>query len=133
MSEDRNFVQNGKQTFGERLKERRIDKGLTQGDLAKQLNVAYQTISKYERDVNKPDPAMLSKLADILDCSTDFLTFRNDNPDSKLLSNEEYSMIIDKTKYPHDITPAQLELLFDKLKEYRFDIDSLIKDIKDSM
>ena len=60
-------------TLGQKLKELRIKKGLTQKDLADQLHVSFQTISKWENNENEPDIATLKELAKLYDCSVDFL------------------------------------------------------------
>ena len=41
-------------TLGQKLKKLRTDKGLTQKDLADQLHVTFQTVSKWESDINEP-------------------------------------------------------------------------------
>jgi transcriptional regulator with XRE-family HTH domain len=65
-------------TFGERLKKAREIKGLTQVDLGKLLNVSDATVNRYEKEQRFPDKDMLKKLADILDCSVDYLLGRTD-------------------------------------------------------
>lgn len=59
--------------FGQKLKTLRTNKGLTQKSLADQLNVTFQTVSKWEKGENEPDFATLKEIAHILDCSIDFL------------------------------------------------------------
>lgn len=59
--------------FGERLKKARKNKGLTQAQLGKLLNVSDATINRYEREQRKPDPEMLRRLAEVLDVSVDYL------------------------------------------------------------
>ena len=51
---------------GERLEEIRKDKGMTQEDLAKLLDVSSVTISSYERGEIVPKLANLLKLAEVL-------------------------------------------------------------------
>ncbi|GAA0107409.1 MULTISPECIES: helix-turn-helix transcriptional regulator [Clostridium] len=58
------------------LKELREDKGLTQIDLAEILNVSRQTISGYETGSIEPPFSTLVKLADIYNCSLDYLAGR---------------------------------------------------------
>jgi transcriptional regulator with XRE-family HTH domain len=59
--------------FKDRLKEARAKKGASQSELAKIIGVHVTNISRYERGENKPTSDVLSKLADALDVSTDFL------------------------------------------------------------
>lgn len=60
-------------TFGQNIKENRLKKGYTQKALADMLNVSFQTVSKWESDINEPDLASLRKLSEIFDCSIDSL------------------------------------------------------------
>ena len=56
-------------TFGEFLRQKRQEKKLTQKDLAKLLIVSESAVSKWERDVARPDIALLPKLSEILGAS----------------------------------------------------------------
>lgn len=58
------------------LKELREDKQLNQSDLAEILNVSRQTISGYETGSIEPPFSTLIKLADIYNCSLDYLAGR---------------------------------------------------------
>lgn len=51
------------------LKELRKEKGLTQENLAEQLNVSNRTISRWETGSNMPDIGMLVEIADFYDVS----------------------------------------------------------------
>lgn len=59
--------------FKDRLKTARVSKGLSQVDLAKKAGIHITNISRYERGENKPTTVVLTKLADVLEVSTDFL------------------------------------------------------------
>lgn len=59
--------------FKDRLKQARTKKGLSQGDLAKTIQVHVTNISRYERGENRPTSDVLSKLANALDTTVDFL------------------------------------------------------------
>jgi len=60
-------------TFGERLRETRKKRGISLTELAKRLNVAPITVSRWERDQREPDLETLQKLSEILDVSIDYL------------------------------------------------------------
>lgn len=60
-------------TLGQKIRRLKNEKGLTQKDLADQLHVTFQTISKWENDENEPDVASLKRLAAILECTLDEL------------------------------------------------------------
>lgn len=60
-------------TLGQKIKKLRGEKNLTQKDLADQVHVTFQTVSKWENDENEPDVTTLRELAKLFDCSLDYL------------------------------------------------------------
>lgn len=74
-------------TLGQKIKKFRSEKRLTQKDLAEQLNVSFQTVSKWENDENEPDIYTLKELSKIFNCSLDCL-----------LSNEEENNEVSEPK-----------------------------------
>lgn len=75
-------------TLGQKLKKLRFEKGLTQKDLADQLHVTFQTVSKWESDTNEPDIATLKELAKFYGCSYNYL-LSEDEEESKEEKVEE--------------------------------------------
>jgi len=59
--------------FKERIKEARVKKGLSQNQLAKAIGVHVTNISRYERGENRPTSDVLTKLANELDVTADYL------------------------------------------------------------
>lgn len=59
--------------FGEKMKQLRQAKNLTQSELARQLNVERSTISSYETKNHQPSHDKLVALAEIFGVSVDFL------------------------------------------------------------
>lgn len=59
--------------FGNKLKELRMQNGLTQQQLATQLGVTKSVISFYECQERTPSPEVLRKMASVFRVSTDFL------------------------------------------------------------
>lgn len=57
----------------EKLRKIRLEKGLTQNDLATKLYVSYQAVSQWENGTTTPDISTLVKLAQELDISLDEL------------------------------------------------------------
>ena len=53
-------------SFGEFLKQKRIEKGLTQKQLAQELFVSESAISKWEKNVARPDITLLPNLSKLL-------------------------------------------------------------------
>lgn len=62
-----------KETFGERLKTLRLEKGLGQIELAKALNVGKSIISLWERDKCEPTLTNLIAIAQFFNVSIDYL------------------------------------------------------------
>ena len=75
-------------TIGNKIKELRRSKGMSQKDIADKLGVTSQAVSKWENGKNLPDMMMLSSIADILQVSCDELH----NPEKTLekLDNPEF-------------------------------------------
>lgn len=68
-------------TVGDRIKQRRLDLGMTQAELAKRCGTTYQAISKYENNlINDIPRKKLAIIADALDCSPAFLLGFPDEP-----------------------------------------------------
>lgn len=66
--------------FPERLKYMRKKTGLTQKDIAQKLNIQRVTYSHYETGRSQPSIDTLILLAQIFDCSIDYLVGFSDNP-----------------------------------------------------
>ena len=60
-------------TFGQRLKEFREDRELTQAELAKLTHVSSTTIANYEQDRAEPKLAIAVALADALEMDIEYL------------------------------------------------------------
>ena len=63
----------------QRLKDARLEKGLSQKVFAQKLNITQQTYSDYETGRTNPDIEMLKNIADILETSLDYLLGRSDD------------------------------------------------------
>ena len=87
-------------TFGERLRYLREGKGLKQVELAKLLKLeSSSTISQYETLNRIPDAHILQKMADIFDCSLDYLLVR-----TNILKEADYPNL------DHELTQIMQEL-----------------------
>ncbi|NFQ86706.1 helix-turn-helix transcriptional regulator [Clostridium sporogenes] len=62
--------------FGDRLKELREEKGMTQEQLGKLLNITKQAVYSYEKGDNEPTIDSLVKIANIFNVSLDYLLCR---------------------------------------------------------
>ncbi len=54
-------------TYGERIKQGREEKGLTQEQLAESLDVSRQAVSKWEMDLSRPARGKLARLSEVLE------------------------------------------------------------------
>ena len=59
--------------LGENIARLRKERGLTQEDLAKELNISYQAVSKWENGVSSPDISNIMQLARFFGVSIDML------------------------------------------------------------
>ncbi len=66
-------------TLGTKISEYRKLKGLTQEQLATQLNVSSQAVSKWENDLSIPDLPILIQLADLFNVTLDELIRQKEN------------------------------------------------------
>ena len=114
--------------FAERLNELRKNKGLNQPELAKELNVAKQTVSNWENNNRTPDNEMLIKIANYFDVSLDYLLGRTDNPNCSVLSTNYKGKEIELTinSKSNNYTQEQIQALVDKLSELYVDVEKLI-------
>ncbi len=65
-------------TFGEKIYKARKEKGLSQEELADQLSVSRQSISKWETDNGYPETEKIIKMAKIFNVTIDYL-LNNEN------------------------------------------------------
>lgn len=81
-----------------RLRELRTKAGMTQGELAKKLNVSGQTILNWENDIYEPKINQLIALANIFNVSVDYLIER-DTKNSEVNTVCEYLNSIPKEDF----------------------------------
>jgi len=70
---------------GSRIREERELLGLTQGELAKMVNLSGKAaIANYEKGYSRPDIGMIAKLANIFNCTTDYLLVLTDHKKAEI-------------------------------------------------
>lgn len=86
--------------FGKRLKTLRENRGIKQGKLAEMLGVSRQAMSAYETGKYLPDTTLILKMADYLNCSTDYLFGRteHENYETKLEFDESLAILSKKLR-----------------------------------
>lgn len=59
--------------YGERLRELRCEKGLTQKQLAEKLNISQKSLSKYERESPDLSTELIARICRYFQVSADYL------------------------------------------------------------
>lgn len=59
--------------YGQRIREERLLKGLSQQQLAEMISTSQSTIGKYEREELQPNIEVIEKLCKIFEVSADYL------------------------------------------------------------
>lgn len=98
------------ETFGQRLRKLRNEKGMYGEELGKILNVTKVAISKWENDLRFPDKDTLIKIAEYFNVSLDYLLGKSD---TRQIENIEDSQKL-TPKDKKDIA-KQLEHMMDNL------------------
>ena len=78
--------------MGNLIREKRLQKNLTQKELADMLFITDRAVSKWERDLAYPDISSFPKLAEILGVSIDELLNSNVNTDKT--NNDQWQSIL---------------------------------------
>lgn len=83
--------------FGDNLQFYRKKKDMTQEQLAEQLEVSRQTVSKWESGVSYPEMEKILQLCDLFSCSMDTL-MRNNAAESEVEDGEGYERHMEKRR-----------------------------------
>ena len=94
--------------LGKRLKELRLERGVTQSELSNYLGLTPKMVSFYELEQRFPPQDIIIKLADYFNVSTDYLLGRSEFRNSDELLRE-YSSLYNKN-------PKELEDYIQELK-----------------
>lgn len=81
--------------FSLRLKQLRLDKHLTQAQVAERIGVTASMVSSYETDIRLPSFEVMVRIADLFGVTVDYLLCREDKRflDISSLSDEEAAVI----------------------------------------
>lgn len=89
------------ETFGNKLKECRNEKGFSQTELAKRIETYHSIIGKYERDEVKPTIDVVKRLANVLETTVGYLL--GETEDRELLKDPAMlKRLNDITKFSND-------------------------------
>ena len=109
---------------GRRILEKRIEKNITQEELSKLTGISTPYISRIEKERVNVTLKTLLKMAEVFECSVDFLengTLRNDLPkEENNISNMEG--IVEEFTNTSIMSEAELELIKNKIQ---FQIDTI--------
>ncbi len=103
-------------TLGQRIKECRLRKGMTQEDMAEALLTKKSTISAYENDKIDIKISILKEIANILDTSVFYLVGEQEN-----ISNDVIQLAMILQKIPSEalkkVAIEQVKILADNFKK----------------
>ena len=121
--------------FNTRLKELRLEAGLTQKDLAKAIEVGRTTISEYESGKIVPKQEGLLKLANHFNVSVDYLTGVSNEPATRKENASDLDALLNTVHYlllDEYSTPVTYE---DKLlsEKQKLIIADLIEQLRDTI
>ncbi len=73
--------------YGQRIKDLRIENNLKQIELAKLLNISQSAIVKYEKEQLQPNIDILNAIADIFNCTVDYILGRESEDGVVVIEN----------------------------------------------
>lgn len=109
--------------FGDRLKELRTKKSLTQEELAKLFNTGKSSISNYENNSRLPDAVTICKYADFFGVTVDYILGRSDIRNPEARSKDLYSL--DVSGLPEEAIQRVEEYV--ELFRLKYDPDKTLK------
>lgn len=78
--------------IGQRIKEMRVKKGMTQEELGQHIGITTQAVSKWERG-GTPDAEILPKVAEVMGVTTDYLFGLEDKKELEAMITEELASL----------------------------------------
>lgn len=116
-------------TTGKRIEFLLDLKDIRKNELVKYLGVAASTVSGYISGARKPDIEMLTKIANFLNVTTDFLLMRTDDYTALVTKEVDGKKISIKLKDKKcHLTEEQIQVLFNTLENAGWDIEKALKD-----
>lgn len=99
--------------IGDKIKKLRQENGLTQEDLAEQLGVSFQAISRWENSTTYPDITLLPIIANMFDVTIDYLldmeSYKKDEELKKIFEQDDILFNEGKTKEREKILESVLK------------------------
>lgn len=86
-------------SFGKNLKDIRVEKNVSQEDLAKKISVHANHISRYERDLSSPSIEVVQRIAEALEISIDELVYGKASNTEAGLNDKELIVLFKKVQH----------------------------------
>lgn len=99
-----------------RIKEIRLQNGISQKQLALAIGVAQNTLSQYENGKRAPDFDTMARISDYFHVSVDYLLGRDEEKLPTVISEEQDSMDEELMKYVRLMTPDQKQMLLAQMR-----------------
>lgn len=100
-------------SFGEKLKELRKEKKISQSELASKLGRSQASYCDWEKNNTEPDIKTIIQLANIFECSIDYLVDREDEDGTIVISGNHLSndetVLLDKLR---QLQPVKKEIIY---------------------
>jgi transcriptional regulator with XRE-family HTH domain len=107
--------------LGKRIQELRKKNGLTQQELAKQINISHPQVVRYENKGVQPPADVLSRLADVFDVSIDYLVYGNksDKVEQTLKDAEVIKQFKQLDQLPDEEKQSILKVVSALIRDFR--------------
>ncbi len=99
-----------------RIKEIRLQNGISQKQLALAIGVAQNTLSQYENGKRAPDFDTMARISDYFHVSVDYLLGRDEEKLPTVISEEQDSIDEELMKYVRLMTPDQKQMLLAQMR-----------------
>ena len=99
-----------------RIKEIRLQNGISQKQLALAIGVAQNTLSQYENGKRAPDFDTMARMSDYFHVSVDYLLGRDEEKLPTVISEEQDSIDEELMKYVRLMTPDQKQMLLAQMR-----------------
>jgi transcriptional regulator with XRE-family HTH domain len=103
-------------TLGERIKQLRSEKGLSQSQLAEMIGISYPQMSRYEIKGVQPPADVLKKIADALDTTADYII--SGSSDEKIKSSLKDAELIKQFKEMEQLPDEEKNVLLKIVSAY---------------
>ena len=115
-------------SFGQRLRERRKELGISQGQLAKALGVSVAAVSNYENGLNAVREEILLRMLQALDVDPNYL-YQDDFQGSAFTCTVEEQTLVRKYRGLRTTGRQTLHAVADALGAYQEDLDRGLPEI----